>query len=89
METLTPPGANTFLACQAGDYSVVVSNVAGMVTSAVATVVFTNPAPALPGHFDSISRLADGSVQLNARPVTDKEQRPCCDRTAVAPCWLT
>jgi hypothetical protein len=84
-----PPGANTFLACQAGDYSVVVSNVAGMVTSAVATVVFTNPAPALPGHFDSISRLADGSVQLNARPVTDKEQRPCCDRTAVAPCWLT
>jgi hypothetical protein len=60
-----PPGTNTFLACQAGDYSVVVSNVAGMVTSAVATVVFTNPVPALPGHFDSISRLADGSVQLN------------------------
>jgi Immunoglobulin domain len=60
-----PPGSNTFLACQAGGYSVVVSNAAGMVTSALATVVFTNPPSAQPGHFDSISRLADGSVQLN------------------------
>jgi hypothetical protein len=59
-----PPGTNTFLACQAGNYSVVVSNVAGVMTSTVATVLFTNPPPAQPGHFESISRLADGSVQL-------------------------
>ncbi len=47
-----------------GNYSVVVSNFVGMVTSAVATVTFTNPLPAQPGHFDSICRLADGSVQM-------------------------
>ena len=60
-----PPGTNAFVTTLAGDYSVVVSNVAGMVTSAVATVVFTNPPPAQPGHFDSICRRADGTVQLN------------------------
>jgi hypothetical protein len=34
------------------------------VTSAVAAVVFTSP-PTEPGHFASIHRLADGTMQLN------------------------
>jgi hypothetical protein len=63
--TTYPPGASTFVACKAGSYSVVVSNVAGAVTSAVATLVFTNPPPAQPGHFDRISLLANGAVQLS------------------------
>jgi hypothetical protein len=30
----------------------------------VLIVFWTNPPPAQPGHFDSICRLADGSVQM-------------------------
>lgn len=63
--TSYPPATNTFVTSSAGDYSVVVSNVAGMVTSAVATVAFTNLPPAQPGHFDSICQRADGAVQLS------------------------
>ncbi len=49
----------------AGAYSVVVSNVAGTMTSLVATIVFTNPPAAQPGHFDSVWLLPDGSVRLS------------------------
>jgi hypothetical protein len=50
----------------AGTYSVVVTNVAGSVTNSVAlTVLVTNQPPTQPGHFDAISRLADGAVQLS------------------------
>jgi hypothetical protein len=59
-----PPGANALTVSAAGNYSVVVSNTAGMVTSAVATVVFTN-APAQPGRFESICRLTDGALHLD------------------------
>jgi hypothetical protein len=62
--TTYPAGTNTFLACETGNYSVVVSNLVGMVTSAVATVTFTNLPPALPGHLDSICRAADGTIKL-------------------------
>ena len=60
-----PVGTNTFLTAVAGNYSVVVSNAAGAVTSAVATVACTNPPPAQPGHFDAIVRCADGTLQLS------------------------
>jgi len=50
----------------AGTYSVVVANLAGSITnSIILTVLCTNLPPAQPGHFDLISRLADGSLQLN------------------------
>ncbi len=62
--TTYPPGTNTFLTSQAGGYSVIVSNVAGLATSAVASVVFTN-LPAQPGCFDSICRLTNGAIQLS------------------------
>jgi hypothetical protein len=60
-----PPGINTLVAYQAGGYSVIVSNAAGTVTSAVATVVFTNAPSTQPGHFDAIGRLPDGAMQLD------------------------
>lgn len=44
-----------------GDYSVVVTNVAGSVTSSVATLVVVAP---VPGEFGLIERLPDGSLQL-------------------------
>ena len=46
----------------AGSYSVIVSNFAGMVTSSNAMLVLLPP---LPGHFDSLSLRNDGSLQLN------------------------
>ncbi len=49
----------------AGSYTVVVTNSAGSVTSAVARVVITNPPPAQPGHFDSICRRPDGAVEFS------------------------
>ncbi len=49
----------------AGTYAVVVTNLAGSLTcSFVLNVLSTNAPPAQPGHFDSICRLPDGSVQL-------------------------
>ena len=48
----------------AGSYTVVLANSAGSITSAVAQVVVTNPPPPLPGHFNSICRSADGSLQF-------------------------
>ncbi len=47
----------------AGSYTVVVSNSAGSVTSAVAILTVTLP-PAQPGHFDSVCRLPDGSLEM-------------------------
>jgi uncharacterized lipoprotein YddW (UPF0748 family) len=44
-----------------GDYSVVVTNVAGSVTSSIATLLVVAP---VPGEFQLIERLPDGSVQL-------------------------
>jgi hypothetical protein len=45
-----------------GTYTVVVTNSAGSVTSAVATLTVTVPQP---GRFDGICRLPDGSVRLD------------------------
>jgi len=47
----------------AGSYTVVVSNSGGSVTSAVATLTVNVP-PAEPGHFESICRLPDGTLQF-------------------------
>jgi hypothetical protein len=59
------PGTNTFATTKAGDYSAIVTNAAGSATSTVATLVFANPPPAQPGHFEGISRLSNGWVQLS------------------------
>ena len=65
--TIYPPDTNatSFTACNAGSYSVTVSNQAGVVVSDTFTLSFTNPPTAQPGHFDSLSLLGDGSLQLN------------------------
>ena len=65
--TIYPPDTNatSFIACNAGSYSVTVSNQAGVVVSDTVTLSFTNPPPILAGHFDSLSLLPDGSLQLN------------------------
>ena len=52
-----------YTGCVAGNYSVLVSNQAGVKLSDTATLIFTNP-PAQPGHFDSLQVLVDGSLQL-------------------------
>ena len=64
--TVYPPDttSTSFTACNAGSYSVLVSNQAGVVVSDTVTLSFTNPPPAQPGHFDSLSLLTDGSLQL-------------------------
>jgi hypothetical protein len=49
-------------AIHAGNYSVVVTNVSGSVTSSVAILTLT---PTIPLQFTSIARLADGNVQIN------------------------
>ena len=50
----------------AGSYSVVVTNLAGSITSAVATLTVTVPSAITnSGHFDSIGFLGDGSLQLD------------------------
>lgn len=50
----------------AGDYSVVVSNLVGSVPSAVATLVVTNPPCTIPPRFDSVAMTPQGfSVQLS------------------------
>jgi DNA-binding beta-propeller fold protein YncE len=56
----TVPNAQS---ADAGSYSVVVTNLAGSVTSLVATL--TVLVPPQPGQFDSLSLLADGSLLLN------------------------
>ena len=58
------PGTdNTLMAYAAGSYSVVVSNQTGLATqSATVLLVLTN---ALPGQFNAITRLENGSVLLN------------------------
>ncbi len=61
-------GATTtsYLACNTGSYSVLVSNIAGALLSDTVTLMFTNPpAPAVPGHFDAVSIGSNGSFQLN------------------------
>lgn len=65
--TIYPPDttSTSFTACNAGSYSVTVSNLAGVVLSDTVILTFTNPPPAQPGYFDSLSLLADGSLQLN------------------------
>jgi hypothetical protein len=65
--TIYPPDTNatSFTACNAGSYSVIVSNQAGVAGSDTVTLSFTNPPPTLAGHFDSLSLLPDGSLQLN------------------------
>jgi hypothetical protein len=49
---------------KAGDYTVIVTNGAGMVTSAVATLTVVLPAAPQPGYFNSISLQTGGAVQL-------------------------
>ena len=49
---------------KSGNYTVTVTNGAGMVTSAVATLTVLVPTVAQPGYFDSITLQAGGSVRL-------------------------
>jgi hypothetical protein len=55
----------SYNACNAGSYSVLVSNSVGVAQSDMVTLSFTNPPPAQPGHFDSLNLLTGGSLQLN------------------------
>ena len=64
--TATCYSRNNVQTNDAGTYSVVVTNIAGSVSSSVVlAVVCTNLPPAQPGHFDSICRRADGAVQFS------------------------
>jgi len=65
--------------CNAGVYSVLVSNFVSLVLSTNATLSFTNPAPAQPGHFDSVQLLADHSLLLNMSG-TPYTTTPCSSR---------
>jgi sugar lactone lactonase YvrE len=57
---------SSYTACNAGSYSVLVSNLAGVTLSDTAILTLTNnPSPPLAGHFDSLGLLGDGSLQLN------------------------
>jgi hypothetical protein len=47
-----------------GNYSVIISNMAGGVISDTAILTLTNPPPAQPGHFDGISLVPNSSLQL-------------------------
>ena len=49
----------------AGSYAVEVTNSAGSVTSAVATLTVNVPPPTEPGQFNGICRLTNGGVQLS------------------------
>ena len=69
--TRRTPRSTSFTACNAGSYSVTVSNQAGVVVSDTVTLSFTNPPPTQSGHFDSLSLLADGSLQLNMSGVAN------------------
>ncbi len=62
-DTVYPPDtASSLMAYNAGSYWVGISNLSGMGTqSATALLVLTN---ALPGRFEAIERLSDGSVAL-------------------------
>ena len=75
--TIYPPDTNSnstsFTAYNAGSYSVTISNQAGLVVSDTVTLSFTNPPPALGGHFDSLSLLADGSLQLNMSGIANTD----------------
>jgi sugar lactone lactonase YvrE len=55
----------SYSACSAGSYSVLVSNIAGTLLSATATLSFTNPPPAQRGHFDSTLLRGEGSLYLS------------------------
>jgi sugar lactone lactonase YvrE len=57
--------SSSYTACNAGSYSVLVSNLAGVMLSGTATLTLTNPSPPAGGHFDSLSLLGDGSLELN------------------------
>jgi sugar lactone lactonase YvrE len=61
------PGINAFSATQAGNYSVIVSNLAGVALSDVVTLTLTN---ASPGSFQTIAVLPDGSVELELTGAT-------------------
>ena len=56
---------SSYTACNAGSYSVLVSNLAGVMLSGTATLTLTNPSPPAGGHFDLLSLLGDGSLELN------------------------
>lgn len=61
-----PPTSNSYLmTSNAGTYDVIVSNIAGQLTSAVATLTLTNPPTGSAGVFQNISVLGNGTVQFN------------------------
>jgi hypothetical protein len=62
---VTGTAYSSYTACNAGSYSVLVSNIAGVMLSDTVTLSFTNPPAAQPGHFDSLSLLTNGWLQLS------------------------
>ena len=63
--TNLPPSSNgSLMASNAGTYQVTVSNVAGQAFSSFATLTLTNLPIGQPGVFQSISMLANGTVQF-------------------------
>jgi len=67
------PISSDLLTTNAGIYQVIVSNLAGQVTSATATLtlVSTNPPSPGPGWFETVSRLPDGTMQFALRGTTN------------------
>jgi hypothetical protein len=62
---LPPSGSSTFMTTNAGTYLVIVSNVAGQVTSSSATLTLTNLPGGAAGVFQGIAAQSDGTVQFN------------------------
>jgi sugar lactone lactonase YvrE len=55
----------SYTACNAGSYSVLVSNLAGVALSDTATLTLTNSPAPVAARFNAFSLLGDGSLQLN------------------------
>lgn len=57
-------GSSSLVASNAGNYTVIVSNLVGQITSAAATLTLTNPPAGQPGVFQNTAVISNGVVQF-------------------------